>query len=101
MSKIAEAMMETAQDFYDAGVMSKVTLRKMEALYLSPPEKMTPQEIKDLRLECNVSQSVFAKYLNVKPVTVKKWESGDNSPGGAALKLLQIIKRIGLEPLRL
>jgi putative transcriptional regulator len=101
MSKIAEAMMETAQGLYDAGVMSKLTLRKMEELYLSPPDKMTPEEIKELRLECNVSQSVFARFLNVRLVTVKKWESGANSPGGAALKLLQIIKQNGLEPLKL
>jgi putative transcriptional regulator len=101
MSKIAEAMMETAQGLFDAGVMSKLTLRQMEELYLSPPDKMTPEEIKELRLECNVSQSVFARFLNVRLVTVKKWESGANSPGGAALKLLQIIKQNGLEPLKL
>jgi putative transcriptional regulator len=101
MSKIAEAMMETAQGLYDAGVMSKLTLRKMEGLYINSPEELTPEEIRELRLECNVSQSVFAKFLNVRLITVKKWESGANKPGGAALKLLQIIKRNGLEPLKL
>ncbi len=39
MSKIVEAMRETAQDLYDAGVMSKFTLRQIEKLCLSPPEK--------------------------------------------------------------
>lgn len=100
MSKIVEAMRETAQDLYDAGVMSKLTLRRIEALALSSPEKMSPEEIKELRLECQMSQAVFARYLNVQPVTVKKWESGANRPGGAALKLLQVIKHHGLEPLQ-
>lgn len=99
MSKIAEAMRETAQDLYKAGVMSKFTLRQIEELCLEAPEKLSPMEIKELRLECQVSQPVFAKYLNVRPVTVKKWESGANSPGGPALKLLHIVKNHGLEPL--
>ncbi len=100
MSKILEAMQETARGLYDAGVMDAFTMRQIDELCLSSPEKMTAQEIKELRLEHKMSQPVFARYLNVRPVTVKKWESGTNSPGGPALKLLHVIKNSGFEPLR-
>ncbi len=99
MSKILEAMQETAQGLYDAGVMDAFTMRQIDDLSITPPVEMTANEIKELRLEHKVSQSVLARCLNVQPVTVKKWELGSNSPGGSALKLLHIIKNNGLEAL--
>jgi putative transcriptional regulator len=42
-----------------------------------------------------MSQSVFAGFLNVTTSTVQKWESpaSGKHPGGAAIKLLQIIEK--------
>lgn len=100
MSKILEAMHETATGLYKAGVMDRFTMRQIEELCLSPLQPMSPEEIKEIRAKYNVSQSVFARYLNVQAVTVKKWELGANSPGGPALKLLHLIKEKGLEPLQ-
>lgn len=100
MSRILEAMHETAVGLHKAGVMDKVTLRDIEALCVRPLLPMSPEEIKELRGKYGVSQSVFARYLNVQAVTVKKWEQGANSPSGPALKLLHLIKEKGLEPLQ-
>lgn len=100
MSDILKAMQETAKGLYDAGVMDACTMRRIDELCLSSPEKMDAEEIKQLRLAHKVSQSVFARYLNVKAVTVKKWELGTNTPSGPALKLLHLIKNKGLEPLQ-
>jgi len=36
-------------------------------------------------------------YLNVSPYTVKHWERGEKHPSGAALKLLNIVAKKGLE----
>lgn len=99
MSKILEAMQETARGLYDAGVMDVFTMRQIDDLCLSSLQELGPEEIKEIRLQNRVSQPVFAKYLNVQPVTVKKWESGTNSPSGSSLKLLHLIKRKGLEVL--
>ena len=98
-SRILEEMHETAKGLYDAGVTDAVTMRKIDALCLSPVEKLSAREIKRLRLDNKVSQAVFAKYLNVQPITVKKWELGEKAPGGAALKLLQVVKSNGLNVL--
>ncbi|MFT4929641.1 MAG: putative transcriptional regulator, partial [Phenylobacterium sp.] len=38
----------------------------------------------------------LAKYLNMSPVSIQKWERGESKPTGAALKLLNIINSQGL-----
>jgi len=44
-----------------------------------------------------VSQPVFARYLNTSESTVEKWETGAKKPSGAALKLLSIVQKHGLQ----
>ena len=48
--------------------------------------------------KAKMSQSVFAKLLNVSVSTVQKWEApaADKHPSGAAAKLLQIIEQKGV-----
>jgi len=46
-----------------------------------------------LRGEINVSQAVFARYLNVSVKSVQAWEQGTGRPSGAALKLLSIASK--------
>lgn len=93
---ILEVVHETAKDFYDAGVMDKMTMHKFDALCLPATKDFSPKAIQKLRLHTKVSQAVFAMYLNVSPHTVRHWESGDKHPTGAALKLLNLIARKGL-----
>jgi putative transcriptional regulator len=87
---------ETMKDLHQAGVIGKVTMRKFDTLCLSPVVPLSPKEIKSLREQVNLSQPVFAEALNVSSSTVKHWEIGDKFPSGAALKLLNIVKRNGL-----
>jgi putative transcriptional regulator len=42
---------------------------------------------------------VFAAYLNTSVSTVQKWEIGEKTPSGPALKLLNIVERKGLKAL--
>lgn len=58
---------------------------------------MAPEEIRALRERYNVSQSVFALYMNVTVGLVSKWERGDKRPVGTSLKLLTLIEKNGLE----
>ncbi len=70
----------------------------MRTLTINIPDAvdLTPKEIKQIRLREKLSQPVFAEYLNASASTIKKWETGENSPSGAALRLLQIIDKNGL-----
>ena len=42
-----------------------------------------------------VSQPVFAMYLNVTKDSVSQWERGDKRPAGSAVKLLSIVAERG------
>lgn len=58
-----------------------------------PPKQLSAKEIADIRARLNVSQAVFARYLNISPKTVQSWEQGLGKPNGAGLKLLSIATR--------
>ena len=58
-----------------------------------PPRPMSRVEIHKLRDKVKVSQSVFAKCLNVSTKLVQAWEGGIRYPDGAALQLLRVAER--------
>ena len=96
-SAILDAVHETAQGLYDAGVMDQITMREFDRLCLPPIEPLQPEQIKQIRVAANVSQSVFAALLNTSVSTVQKWEVGQKHPTGIALKLLHLVQKKGLE----
>jgi putative transcriptional regulator len=89
---------ETMRGLHDAGAIDKQTLRDFEAQALLPPS-CTADTIRSLRERLHISQGVFAAYLNASVSTVQKWENGEKEPSGAALRLLSVIGRKGLEVL--
>jgi len=96
-SAILDAVHETAQGLYDAGIMDQITMREFDRLCLPPIEPLQPEQIKQIRVAANVSQSVFAGLLNTSVSTVQKWEVGQKRPTGIALKLLHLVQTKGLE----
>lgn len=96
-SRAARVVHETVTDFHEAGVMDKRTLREFDELCLTPMREMPPEDIRALREKEWVSQAVFARHLNVSTSLVSQWERGDKRPGGAALKLLTLVREKGLD----
>lgn len=94
-----ESIHESAQALHWVGAIGKTTLREFDAACLSVPAVFRPQDIKKLRQRCQVSQPVFARYLNTTESTVQKWKAGVKQPGGMAMKLLSIVQKHGLEVL--
>src|SRR5437588_12214117 len=86
----------TAAGLHGAGLVDKATMREFDALCLTPVEPLIPDEIRALREREQVSQSVFAHYLNVRKDAVSKWERGEKRPDGPSLKLLNLVKARGL-----
>ena len=91
------AVHEVALGLADAGTMGKRRLRDFDALCLTPVEPFSPEEIRALRLRQNASQAVFARHLNVTTGLLRQWERGEKQPSGAALKLLTLVARKGLQ----
>ncbi len=71
----------------------KITLRSTKVKLPPPAPEMAPEEIAAARNALNVSQTVFARLLNVPTVTAASWEKGRRKPSGAALRLLQIARK--------
>lgn len=94
-----EAIHASAAALHSVGAIDKTTMRSFDEACLAAPTPLGPQQIKRLRERFKVSQPVFARYLNTSESTVAKWESGAKRPSGAALKLLTVAKKHGLQAL--
>jgi putative transcriptional regulator len=95
-SRILRSVHASAKGLYRVGAIDKATMREFDGLCLTPVAEMAPEEIKALREREQVSQPVFARYLNVRRDAVSKWERGEKRPNGPSLKLLNLVKAKGL-----
>lgn len=91
------ALHESMEGLHRSGVITKKTMREFDRSCLEDLPDLTPKEIKALREREYVSQPIFALYLNVSKNLVSDWERGVKKPGGPALRLLNIIKKQGLD----
>ncbi len=98
-SDAMEAIHSSASALYTVGAIDKTTMRNFDVSCLATPIPLEPQQIKQVRERSRVSQPVFARYLNTSESTVEKWETGAKRPGGVALKLLNVVRKHGLEVL--
>src|SRR5262245_58003654 len=80
--------------------LEKTTLRMLGRDALPKVTDLSPAEIAQVRERAGVSQAVLAGFLNVAVNTISQWERGERKPTGAALKLLHVVKRSGIEALR-
>lgn len=96
---ILSVIHDTAKGLHDAGVMDKQTMREFDELCLPKVTQLDAADIKAIREQARVSQTVFAAYLNTSPSTVRQWEQGGKKPRGTSLKLLNLVARKGLEVL--
>lgn len=99
-SRLTEALLETANDMLRSGIMSKTKHDKITKRLLgpvAPPRPLSAAQIRAIRTRAKMSQSVFAHHLNVTTGYVSQLERGAKHPTGAALALLNVIQRKGIE----
>jgi putative transcriptional regulator len=96
-SRLSAAIHETAVGLHRAGLLSRATMRSFDVSCLTAVVALSPKDIAALRRREGISQSVFARYLNVRPKLVSEWERGEKKPSGPSLKLLSIVKTRGLD----
>ena len=99
MSKILSNVHKSAKRLHDAGHMDDVTMREFDALCLPPLRTYSARDVRRIRTAARASQGVFAAYLNVGKTTIAAWEQGTKKPSGAAVKLLDLVERKGLDVL--
>lgn len=91
------AIHETMEALHEVGAIDKQTMRNFDDTCLTPVKSLAPEEIRALREHERLSQSVFARYLNVSKNLVSDWERGVKRPGGPALRLLTLIEKNGIQ----
>jgi putative transcriptional regulator len=101
-NRLTKALLETAGDMHGAGLMgdaayAKITMRHLGKKPATPVRPLTPADIRVLRARARMSQAVFARHLNVTTGYVSQLERGAKRPTGAALALLNVIHRKGIE----
>lgn len=101
-SRLAEAIIETADDMQRLGIMNKtthekITLRHLGMQTLGTAQPISGEEIRTLREQAHLSQAAFARYLNLTAGYVSQLERGTKQPKGPALALLNVIRRNGVE----
>ncbi len=97
MSDILKSVHKTAKGLHKSGAINKTTMRKFDAVCLTTVHEFSAAQVRALRVSAGLSQPVFARYLNVSDKLVKKWEQGDSSPKGPALKMLVLAESKGIE----
>ena len=91
---IKEAIGTTVQDLLESGLKSSFTKKELNSLGIKIPEiVITSAEIKGIREKTNLSQTVFAKLLNVSPSSVRQWEQGARVPTGSTKVLLELLNK--------
>ncbi len=85
-----------SRPLHAADVIDKQTMRTFDDLCLTPLEPLTPAQITAMGLRENASQARFARYLNVAPSTVSRWEGGEKRRSEASLELLALVDTKGL-----
>lgn len=101
-SRLARAMLETAEDMRQARLLDESTYSKITLRHIAPEERakaepLTGEDIRKIREQAHMSQAVFAHYLNLTVGYVSQLERGTKRPTGAALALLDLVRRKGIE----
>ena len=101
-SRLANALLETAVDMHGAGLLDRatldtITMRHLGEKPLPVSAPITGKQIRTMRERAKMSQAVFARCLNVTVGYVSQLERGVKKPTGAALTLLNVIRRKGID----
>jgi putative transcriptional regulator len=80
-----------------AKTADKITMRILGDKAPPKPTPLSSDEIRAIREDAHMSQAVFASVLNITTGYLSQLERGARQPTGAALAMLHVIRRKGIE----
>ena len=93
-NSINEAITSTVENMLDTNLEVSFTEKELRKLGVKlDPVTITAGEIQKVRKTLRLSQSVFAKLLNVSLSSVRQWEQGIRTPSGSTMVLLELLQR--------
>ena len=75
---------------YEKGNKSKA---RSNTIKIADLPQFHGNQIRDIRVNLQLSQNAFAKAIGVSAKTVESWEADRNIPNGPAQRLLNMIKK--------
>jgi len=91
---IKEAIASTVSDMIEADLKVSFTQKELKKMGIHVlPVALSSEEIQQIRKRLKVSQSVFAKLLNVSLSSVRQWEQGLRKPSGSTMILLELLQK--------
>jgi putative transcriptional regulator len=94
------ALLDMAKDgLLSRKLSEKITMRILGANAPPRPAPLSPEQIRAIRERTGVCQAVFARLLNLTTGYVSELERGAKRPTGAALALLHVVCRKGIDAL--
>ncbi len=91
---IKNAIGETVQDMMDSRIKVSFTKKELDLLGVEIPKvQFTTNQIIAIRKQMNLSQTVFAKVLNVSASSIRQWEQGKRKPSGSTKVLLELLEK--------
>ena len=102
VSNLQDTINDISHGLHSSDIIDMKTLRNLTEDELPVLIEYTGEEIQQIRKMQKLSQSVFAKYLNVSPAMSRSLEQGQRHAHGAILLLLsmalaRLFKRINRE----
>src|SRR5215467_11787445 len=101
-SRLTKELVEMAEGMHRIGLLDRAAYEKITMRHLGPKDipkvsPLTAEQIRAMRERANMSQAVFARHLNMSVGYVSQLERGAKQPTGAALALLNVIRRKGMD----
>jgi putative transcriptional regulator len=102
-SRLTKALLETADDLAEGGLIDAETHRRTTLRLLPEAERVieipvpSGEDIRAMREKAKLSQAVFARRLNLTPGYISQLERGVKRPTGAAVVLLNLIRKRGID----
>jgi len=90
MSPFARELLQSMEETI-AYLKGEGTARETRLTLPDPPPKVSQRQIQALRHRFDMTQTQFARFLNVSAKTIEGWEQGVRVPSGVALRMLQVI----------
>jgi len=91
---INKAIGDTVQDLIRRGIKTSFSEKELKELGVVISDvEMNAKDIQKIREKIKLSQSVFAKVLNVSSSSVRQWEQGKRTPSGSTKVLLELLRK--------
>ena len=92
MSEVYNDLLTGLQEVFDY-TQGKPTKIRITSVSIDPLKTYSKDNIKQIRKNTGMSQSVFAETIGVSKKTIEAWEAGTSSPQGSSRRILELFEK--------